>query len=489
MVWQGKYDKLLIGGEWVSSTSARRISVVSPFTEGVIAEVPDATEEDAEKAVRAARAAFDNGVWPKMHLSERIDVLKRLSALLIENEDVLASLITDEMGCPITLSRVMQSRNPRILLDSFLDLAPEYEWESVRRYGGAQALVTRQPIGVVAVITPWNAPMLTTLIKIVPALLTGCTLVLKPSPEAPLSAYLLAELLQQAGLPDGVVNIVPAGREVGEFLVTHSAVDKVSFTGSTAAGQRIASLCGHDLRRVTLELGGKSAAVILDDADLDSTMESIRTLSLRNNGQTCSNKTRIIVPKRLEADLKDRLVAMIDGLSIGDPRDPRTDVGPLVTKLQRDRVEGYLNSGRDEGAKLLIGGGRPNHLSSGWFVEPTVFTDVAPSMRIAQEEIFGPVIAVLSYESDDEAVALANDSNFGLSGSVFSADEHRAFAVARRIRTGAVEVNGRPVGWHAPVGGVKWSGIGREAGPEGFDAFIEYKSYGLSPALADSLSS
>ena len=488
MVWQGQYDRVFIGGEWVPSTSSRRIRVVSPSTEQLVAEVPDASLQDAERAVRAARAAFDSGPWPRMDLDERMQLLRRVSAAMTENEELLAALVTDEMGCPISLSRVMQSRNPRVLLDSFLEIAPEYEWSDVRRSSTGQALVTREPVGVVAAITPWNAPLLTMLIKLVPALLAGCTLVVKPSPEAPLSPYLFAEMLQDAGLPDGVVNILPAGREVGEFLVTHRLVDKVSFTGSTAAGRRIASLCGQDLRRVTLELGGKSAAVILDDADLDVAMESIRTLSLRNSGQTCSNKTRILVPGSLLAEMQERLVAMIEGMPVGDPHDPDTQIGPLVAERQRARVEGYIESGRHEGAQLLIGGGRPKGLDRGWFVEPTIFTDVTPSMRIAQEEIFGPVLAVMSYRDDEEAVALANDSDYGLSGSVFSTDESRALAVARRIRTGAIELNGKPVGWHAPVGGFKWSGIGREAGREGFDAYVELKSYGLTPALADALS-
>ncbi|HEX2316470.1 MAG TPA: aldehyde dehydrogenase [Thermomonospora sp.] len=488
MVWQGNYTKLFIGGRWVDPAATETIEVISPFTEQVVARVPAAAKADAGRAVAAARDAFDRGPWPRTPLPERIEVLRRLGAALAERQELLASLVTEEMGCPITLSRTMQAAGPRLMLDAFLDLAPRYSFSTVRRSSTGNALVTREPVGVVAAIVPWNAPLLISMLKLAPALLTGCTVVLKPSPEAPLDSYLLAELLESAGLPEGVVNIVPAHREVGEYLVTHPDVDKVSFTGSTAAGRRIAALCGRDLRRVTLELGGKSAAVILDDADLDVVVPSIRALSLRNNGQVCSNKTRIVVSRAREEELLDRLLAMVDSMPIGDPADPETQVGPLVSARQRTMVEGYIEHGRTEGAKLLVGGGRPAGLDRGWFVEPTVFTGVEPGMRIAQEEIFGPVLTVLTYDDEDQAVAIANDSAYGLNGSVFAADPEHALDVARRIRTGTVEVNGNGAGFHAPMGGFKSSGIGREAGLEGFDAYVELKSYGLSPDLADSLS-
>jgi acyl-CoA reductase-like NAD-dependent aldehyde dehydrogenase len=488
MVWQGNYADLFIGGQWVKPASGEVIEVVSPFSEQVVARVPAAGRGDVDRAVAAAREAFDRGPWPRASVAERIEVLSRASAALAERQDDVAALVTDEMGCPITLSRTMQALGPRLLLDSFLELAPGYPWTTVRRSNTGNALVTREPVGVVAAVVPWNAPLLITMIKLAPALLAGCTVILKPAPEAPLDSYLLAELLQDAGLPAGVVSIVPAGREVSEYLVTHPDVDKVSFTGSTAAGRRIASLCGRDLRRVTLELGGKSAAVILDDADLDVVLPSIRALSLRNNGQVCSNKTRIVVSRAREAELLDGLAAMVASMPVGDPADPGTEVGPIVSARQRDRVEGYIEHGRGEGAKVLVGGGRPAGLGRGWFVEPTVFTDVQPGMRIAQEEIFGPVLTVLTFDGEDQAVDIANDSDYGLNGSVFSADPAHALAVARRIRTGTVELNGSGVGFHAPIGGFKGSGIGREAGPEGFDAYVELKSYGLPAALADSLS-
>ncbi|GHB73992.1 aldehyde dehydrogenase [Streptomyces viridiviolaceus] len=488
MVWQGNYSKLYIGGRWVSPATDETIDVVSPFTEQAVARVPAASRADVDQAVAAAREAFEHGPWPRMQLQERLEVLRRLSVALGDRHEQTATLVSQEMGCPISLSRTMQTTGARLLLDSFLDLAPQYPWSTVRRSNTGNALVTREPVGVVAAVVPWNAPLLVTMLKLAPALLTGCTVILKPSPEAPLNSYLFAEMLQDAGLPGGVVNIVPAHRDVSEYLVTHRDVDKVSFTGSTAAGRRIASLCGQDLRRVTLELGGKSAAVILDDADLDVAVESIRALSLRNNGQACSNKTRIVVSRTRHAELLDRLTAMVGSMPVGDPADPATQVGPVVSAPQRERVEGYIDLGRKEGAKVLVGGGRPAGLEHGWFVEPTVFTDVQPSMRIAQEEIFGPVLAVLAFDDEEQAVAIANDSDYGLNGSVFTSDPEHALAVARRIRTGTVELNGHGVGFHAPIGGFKCSGIGREAGLEGFDSYVELKSYGLPAALADALS-
>ncbi|MEV4341426.1 aldehyde dehydrogenase [Streptomyces sp. NPDC049590] len=487
MAPQDHHAQLYIGGTWAAPATDEKIEVISPYTEEVLARVPAGSRTDVDRAVSAAREAFDHGPWPRMPLAERMEVLRRLADHLAARHEEMAAVISKEMGCPISLSRTMQTTGAQLLLDSFLDLAPRYEWSTVRRSNTGNALVTREPVGVVAAVVPWNAPLLVTLLKLVPALLAGCTAVLKPSPEATLDSYLFADLLRDTGLPAGVVNIVPAEREVSEYLVTHPGVDKVSFTGSTAAGRRIAALCGQDLRRVTLELGGKSAAVILDDADLDVVLPSLKALSLRNNGQACSNKTRIVVARSRQAELLDRLTEMVASLSVGDPADPDTQIGPVVSRGQRERVEGYIEIGRREGAKVLVGGGRPAGIDRGWFVEPTVFTDVQPAMRIAREEIFGPVLGVLAFDDEDEAVAIANDSDYGLNGSVFTTDPEHALAVARRIRTGTVELNGNVVGFHAPIGGFKNSGIGRECGPEGFDAYVEPKSYGLPASLADAL--
>ncbi|WP_370588714.1 aldehyde dehydrogenase [Pseudonocardia sp. C8] len=484
MTWQPNGSALFIGGRWVAPQSGETLTVTSPYTAQPIATVPAASTGDMDAAVAAARRAFDGGDWSGTSLDDRMTVLRRLSDLLGERRDEIASVVTDEMGCPITLSRSMQAAGPKVVLDTFLELAPDYPWVSPREAATGRSVVYREPVGVVAAIVPWNAPLLISTIKLAPALLAGCTVVLKPAPETPLDAYLLAELLAEAGLPDGVVNVVPADREVSEYLVTHPGVDKVAFTGSTAAGRRIAALCGHDLKRVTLELGGKSAAVLLDDADVASAAESLRVGSFRNSGQVCSLKTRIVVPRSRESEFLEAFGAVVASMPVGDPADPETEIGPLVSARQRDRVEGYIAAGRDQGARVVLGGGRPDGPGDGWFVEPTVFAGVERSMTIAQEEIFGPVVSVLAYDDVEDAVAIANDSEYGLNGAVFTGDPERGLAVARRIRTGTVEINGSPVGFHAPIGGFKASGIGREAGPEGFDAYVEIKSVGLPQAFS-----
>jgi aldehyde dehydrogenase (NAD+) len=486
MVRHGNYDRLFIGGEWVESSAADRIEVVSPVTEEPIAWVPSATTADVDRAVAAARHAFDHGGWAKTSVEERVAVLARLRERLAAANEDMAQLITAEMGCPITQSRIIQSGYPVAALDTYLQIAPDYPFRTVRRsVTGSVALITREPVGVVAAVIPWNVPLGIAVQKIAPAILAGCTIVLKPAPEAPLNTYYLAELLADAGVPPGVVNVVPAGREVSEHLVTHPGVDKVTFTGSTAAGRRIASLCGGDLRHVTLELGGKSAAIILDDADLDTTVEALRFASFRNNGQVCSLKTRILVSAGRRAELVDRLVDMVELMSVGDPQLESTHVGPVVSARQRSVIESYLDIARTEGAKAVVGGGRPAGLERGWFVEPTVLDGVDPSMRVAQEEIFGPVISVLAYSDEDDAVAIANNSDYGLNGAVFTTDVEHGLEIASRIRTGTVEINGSPAGPAAPAGGVKSSGIGRENGPEGLEPYTELKAVGLPRDFAE----
>ena len=487
MVRQSRYDRLFIAGDWVAPATGDRIEVISPVTEEPIASVPAGAPADIDRAVQAARSALEGG-WARSSVEERIGVLQRLRDRLVAESEPLAEVITDEMGCPITQSRTIQVVNPVGVLDTYLALAPEYPFREVRRsLNGATALLTREPVGVVAAVIPWNVPLGIAVQKIAPAILTGCTVVLKPSPEAPLDAYFLAELLQDAGVPPGVVNVVPAGRETGEYLVTHPGVDKVTFTGSSAAGRRIASLCGQDLRRVNLELGGKSAALILDDADLDATVESLRLGSFRNSGQICTLKTRLLVSPRRHQELLDRLVDLVESMPPGDPRDPATQIGPLVSARQLGVVENYLEIARSEGTKAVVGGGRPAGLDRGWYVEPTVLTGVGADMRIAQEEIFGPVVSVITYADEDEAVAIANNSTYGLNGSVFTTDLERGLAVAGRIHTGTVELNGHPSGLSAPMGGVKGSGVGRENGPEGLEPYTEVKAIGLPPELAATL--
>jgi aldehyde dehydrogenase (NAD+) len=481
--WQGKLDRLFIGGEWVKPAAGDRLEVISPFTEEVVAAVPSATKADVDAAVAAARQAFDDGEWSRTTLPDRMAMLARLRDLLVEDQGLMADLITEEMGCPVTQSRAIQAVNPIRVLDAYLDCAPDYPFSTVRRSEFGNALVTREPVGVVAAVVPWNVPLSITVQKLAPALLAGCTMVVKPSPETPLDAYRLAELVVKAGIPGGVVNVVPADREVSEYLVSHPGVDKVAFTGSTAAGRRIASLCGQDLRKVTLELGGKSAAVILEDADLEVAVEALRLGAFRNNGQVCSLKTRIVVPRHREGELLERMVALVQSMPVGDPSDPGTQIGPLVSSRQRGIVENYIEIGRAEGAQVVVGGWRPKEFEQGWFVEPTVFSGVEPDMRIAQEEIFGPVVCVLPYDLVEEAIGIANNSAYGLNGSVFTSDLDKGLEVARRMHTGTVELNGSPTGFQAPFGGVKASGIGRENGPEGFDAYVELKSIGL-PAEA-----
>lgn len=482
-LWQGEYDKLFIDGDWVKPATANSVEIISPASEETVAVVAEAVEADVDAAVAAARRTFDAGIWRRKSLDERLAVMRKLSELMIEHQDDFARLITAEMGTPITLSVGMQSVGPRLLLDSMIELAPHYTWTDTRLHSTGNALVTREPVGVAALIVPWNAPLLVTMIKMAPALIAGCSVVLKPTVQTSLDSYLLATLLQRAGLPAGVLNIVPAERRASEYLVTHPEVDKVSFTGSTAAGRRVGALCGNDVRRCTLELGGKSAAVVLEDADLDRVMQSIQALSLRNTGQACSNKTRIVVSRAIRDDVEERLRGLISSMPVGDPLETDTQIGPVANRNQRDRVNDYISLGKASDARLLIGGEALTEFDRGFYVPPTVFTDVDPGSRIAQEEIFGPVLTVHYFDSDAEAAAIANDSDYGLNGSVFSADLDRALGVAREIRTGTVEVNGHGGGFQAPIGGFKRSGIGREAGLEGFDAYVEPKSYGL-PAEA-----
>ena len=480
------FQRLYIGGEWVTpSDSAGSFDVVSPVTEEVTTTVPSAGPADMDAAVAAARAALDAGPWAESRPEDRIAVLTSFRDLLTDAAGEMAELITTEMGCPLTQSRSNQVGSPLGLLNNYLSFAATYPFQEIRRsVNGATALVTREPVGVVAAVIPWNMPLLAGLHKIVPAILAGCSVVLKPSPEAPLSSYLVAELLESAGLPSGVLNLVPADREASEYLISHPGVQKVAFTGSSPAGRRIASICGRDLRRVTLELGGKSAAVVLDDADLNATAEALRMGSFRNSGQVCSLKTRVLVSEHRQPELLERLVALVESMPVGDPWDASTQIGPMVSDRHRSVVEGYLQIARDEGAKEIIGGGRPEKFARGWYVEPTVLADVRPDMRVAQEEIFGPVLSVITYRDEDEAVAIANNSSYGLSGSVFGDDVEHAVRVARRIRTGTVEINGSPSGPAAPVGGVKGSGMGREGGREGIEPYTEIKSYGLAPDVA-----
>jgi aldehyde dehydrogenase (NAD+) len=470
-----EHDRLYIGGDWAAPAGTGTIDVISPHTEEVMGRVPDGTPADIDRAVAAAREAFDNGPWPRLAPAERADVVARLAALYAERQGDIAELITAEMGSPILFSHLAQAPMPQMMLSYFADLARTFAWEEERAGMLGPVTVRREPVGVVAAIVPWNVPQFVTMSKLAPALVAGCTVVLKPAPETPLDAYLLAELLEQAGVPAGVVNIVPAGRETGEHLVSHPGVDKVAFTGSTAAGRRIAAICGEQLKRCSLELGGKSAAIICEDADLAATMEGLKMASLMNNGQACAAQTRILAPRSRYTEVADALSAMVGGLNVGDPGDMGTEIGPLVAKRQQDRVEGYIRIGQEEGAKVLTGGlDRP--YDRGWYVAPTVFGDVTNDMRIAREEIFGPVLVLIPFEDEADAVRIANDSEYGLGGSVWTGDVERGTDIARRIRTGTCGINHYIIDVNTPFGGYKSSGIGRELGPEGLGAFLEHKT-------------
>ncbi|WP_024805806.1 aldehyde dehydrogenase [Nocardia sp. BMG51109] len=478
-------EHLFIGGDWVAPSTTDTIDVISPHSEQPIARVPAAAPADVDRAVAAAREAFDHGPWPRLDPKERVAIVRKLAERYEPRREEIAQLVTSEMGAPITFSRSAQARLPGFMISALTDVAAEYPWHETRSGAlGADVGVHREPVGVVAAIIPWNMPMFLTVAKLVPALLAGCTIVLKPSPETPLDAAVMAELLAELGLPPGVVSILPGGRDVGRYLVSHPGVDKVSFTGSTAAGREVAAACGSALRKVSLELGGKSAAVVLDDADPEAVATGMTVAGLMNSGQACVAQTRILLPRKRYGEFVDALASVVEGLAVGDPFDPATRIGPMVTFRQQQRVSSYIDQGKAEGARLLVGGpGLPDGLDRGWYIRPTLFVDADNSMRIAQEEIFGPVLSVVPYSDDDEAVHLANASEYGLSGSVWTPDIDRGLNVAHRIRSGTLGIN-QPYSMDpaAPFGGVKSSGIGREFGREGMEGFLDVKSISIAPA-------
>ena len=471
-------DTLWIGGDWVPSDGGGTIEVISPHTEQVIATVPEASNADIDQAVVAARNALETGPWATMDPAGRGEILADLTAGLGARAEDLAQTITAEMGSPIMFSHLGQVGATLMVADYYANLVKDFAFEEERQGMMSSVLVRREPVGVVGAIVPWNVPLYVTMLKLAPALAAGATMVLKPAPESPLSAYLLAEALEEAGVPKGVVSILPAGREVGEHLVRHPGVDKIAFTGSTAAGMKIASLCGEQLKRYTLELGGKSAAIILDDADVDTTLDSLlQVAGLMNSGQACVAQTRVLASKAKYDEVVNGLATRMEAVKVGDPAEMDTEVGPLVAERQRDRVEKYILQGQEEGAEVVVGGGRPADQATGWYVEPTLFAKVTNDMRIAQEEIFGPVISAIAFEDVDDAVRIANDSSYGLSGSVWTADGAGVgLDVAKRIRTGTFNVNGFMLEPCAPFGGFKQSGVGREGGPEGLAAYLEDKA-------------
>ena len=460
--------------------------VISPHTEESIAEVAAAGPADVEAAVNAARAAFDFGPWGQSKPVDRVAAILRLADVYDQRRSEMAETISAEIGAPITFAQRAQVGLPAMMMRAFCDLAERHQWQETRTgFFGADVHVHKEPVGVVAAIVPWNMPQFLIVAKLVPALLAGCTVVLKPAVESPLDALLLADMIDQIDLPSGVVSVLPGDGAVGELLVRHRGVNKVSFTGSTAAGRAVAAACAPNLTKVSLELGGKSAAIVLDDAAPEAVAAGVRSASLSNSGQICNALTRVLVPERRHREYVDALASEMTAIRVGDPSDPDTQIGPLVSHRQQERVRGYIEIGQHEGAQLVTGGtALPDGLERGWYVQPTLFARADNTMRIAREEIFGPVITVIPYRDEEEAVAIANDSDYGLAGSVWTADTDRGLSIAGRIRTGTFGINqGYTMDPFAPFGGVKASGYGRELGSEGLDGYLDTKSIAVAPAL------
>jgi aldehyde dehydrogenase (NAD+) len=469
---------VFVGGRWVPSRGGAEQAAVDPSSGTPFGSSVLATTADVDAAVAAARESFDQGIWSGRPVAERAAVLRAAANHLEELGADAVDLLTRELGCPRWFSERAHVPNPIRHLRYYADLIEAEPLEEIRGDGTNRSLVVREPVGVVGAITPWNGPLSSPAIKIGPALAAGCSVVLKPPPETPLTAYLLADAFAAAGLPEGVLSVLPGGRDVGAHLVRHPQVDKIAFTGSTAAGRQIMADCAARIARVTLELGGKSAAIVLDDADIAHVVRTVIPMAFTVNGQLCMAQSRVLVPRRRQAEFADAFADAFAALPVGDPFAPETQIGPLVSERQRDRVEGYLALAGEEGARVL-GGGRPRGLEHGYYVNPALLADVDNRMRVAQEEIFGPVIALIPYDDEDEAVTIANDSIYGLSGSVWTADRDHGLAIARRVRTGMVSVNGAPQAWGTPFGGYKQSGVGREMGPEGLRAFQELKSIAI----------
>ncbi|MDV7087149.1 aldehyde dehydrogenase [Rhodococcus sp. IEGM 248] len=478
------YDKLYIGGKWMAPATDQVLEVFSPATEERVGSCPVASPADIDDAVATARRAFDEGPWPQTTPAERGEILAKAAKLIEERGDALNALISSEMGQPPAMVGMMQQTPSLATLNFYAGLANEFEWEQTRTGAFGQTKVLREPVGVVAAVLAWNVPLFLAVNKLSPALLAGCTVLLKPAPESPLSTHLLAEIFAEAGVPEGVISVLPGGAETGEYLVSHPGIDKITFTGSSPVGRKIGAIAAQNLKRCSLELGGKSAAIILEDADLASTMPMLVMSGLMNTGQACVAQTRILAPRSRYDEVLDALVAGAGFMTVGDPSDPAAQLGPLISEKQRDRVEGYIAKGKEQGARVVLGGGRPEGLDKGWYVEPTIFADVDNSMTIAREEIFGPVLSVIPYDSEDEAIKIANDSDYGLAGSVYTTDIDHGLAVAKQIRTGTYAINWYAFDPGSPFGGYKASGIGRENGPEGLEAFCETKSVLMPPGYS-----
>ena len=472
-----EHRKLYINGQWANPASDALLDVISPSTEEVIGRVPVVTPADIDAAVGAARTAFDSGEWSKLDVQERAKYVRAIRDGLIARNEEITDLIAAEAGLPIKAwARVDLALN---FVDYYLDYAERVELSELRSGVIQKVLVRKEPVGVVAAIVPWNSPLSLAAMKFIPALLAGCTVVLKSDPNTPLHAFALAEVIHAAGLPAGVMNVVPAEREASAALVAHPGVDHVSFTGSTAVGRIVAQTCAQQLKGCTLELGGKSAAIVLDDVDLPAVLPFLSFTTFMNNGEACVLQSRVLAPRRRYDEIVGALTATAAGLAIGDPLATSTDLGPLITAAHRDRVAGFVDRGVRDGAKVAFGGGRPDAPTRGWYFEPTVLVDVDNSTEVAQQEIFGPVVSVIPYDNEAQAVALANDTPYGLSGTVWTSDHNRGLDVAAQVRTGNYGINSFGIDACAPFGGWKQSGLGSESGPEGFDEFLHAKSIHL----------
>jgi acyl-CoA reductase-like NAD-dependent aldehyde dehydrogenase len=469
-------DRFYVGGEWVVPSGSGTIEVVEAATEEVMGRVPAGEPADVERAVAAAAEAFEH--WSVTPVKERAEWLGRLRDGLLTRVTDVATLVAREVGMPLPMATVIQASVPAAIIGSYVEIVEGFPFEESA--GGS--IVVREPVGVVAAITPWNYPLYQLVCKMAPALAGGCTVVAKPSEIAPLSAFALAEVAHEVGLPAGVLNVVSGyGPVVGQALATHPAVDMVSFTGSTAAGRKVAAAAAGTVKRVTLELGGKSPSVVLDDADLDEAVRATVSQCYLNSGQTCLAWTRLLVPRARQPAAVEVAQAVAGEFTVGDPLAGEARIGPLATREQQERVRSFIRQGVEEGATLVAGGpDPPEGLDRGFYLRPTVFADVAPEMAIAQEEIFGPVLVIIPYDDEDDAVRIANGTIYGLHGAVFSGDRDRALAVARRLRAGQVDVNGGGYNHLAPFGGYKQSGLGRELGRQGLEEYLEVKSLQLS---------
>jgi aldehyde dehydrogenase (NAD+) len=468
--------QIFVGGAWRESTGTTKLSVIAPHTEEPVLTYIEASSGDIDAAVHAAREAFDRGPWPRMAPEERGQYLKNVALLLRRRMPELAEAWTGQVGAVIGFTAKASHQAPD-LFDFYGDLCASYPIiEERTRSSGGRVRIVREPAGVTACVTPWNAPLVLLAYKVAAGLAAGCTIVAKPSPETPIDAHILAECIAEAGLPAGVFNMLPAGREIGDYLIRHRGVDKISFTGSTAAGKHIAGVAAQRLARVSLELGGKSAAIVLDDANMDDVLKSLVPYSMPITGQVCFSLTRVLVPRARHAEMVEAYASAVSNVKVGDPFAEDSGMGPLAMRRQLERVEGYVEKGKAEGARLVLGGGRPAGLDRGFYFEPTIFADVDPAMTIAREEIFGPVVSFIEYDGEDDLIAKANDTVYGLHGAIYTQDLEHGFAVAREYRAGSVTINGMIVDIEMPFGGFKQSGLGREGGIEGLETYLETKT-------------